>query len=210
MNGRIEHIMQESAVLYVAWKGHCVRAGFLVPAIIALAIAGCGSSSNGPATPHATPTSPGPSSTPSETNPSGITATPTYTVGKPYARFVASLCHDFATKNANGIISVLPYFQYNNGLRWGKMGDGEGTTSDPSQMKAWLASSNVHCTYFTPGQNGHGTVLATGWAQPGPSALAELDIYPDGHWKINDFTFGNQQVLYNAMQTAGPPLRFRG
>jgi hypothetical protein len=189
-----------------------VRVRSLLPMALGLLLAGCGSSSTAPpptATPQPASATPAPRGTPSGTVPTGA-PTATVTVSRTYAAFVTSLCQDFATKNADGVIKALPYYQYNSGLRWGMMGDGEGSTSDPSLMRTWLASAHVHCTFFTPDKAGHGTVLATGWTQPAPSALAEVDIYPDGHWKINDFTFGKKAVLYTAMQTAGTPLRFRG
>jgi hypothetical protein len=74
---------------------------------------------------------------------------------------VKSLCQAFQKKDSNTVIADLPYFQYNSGLRWGMMGDGEGNTSDPSTVRSWLAASNVHCDYYTPGENGHGTLLAS-------------------------------------------------
>jgi hypothetical protein len=189
-----------------------VRVRSLVPLALGLLLAGCGSSSTAPpptATPRSVPATAAPGGNPTGTVPSAA-PTATITVSRTYSAFVTSLCHDLATKNADGVIKALPYYQYNSGLRWGMMGDGEGSTSDPSLMRTWLASSHIQCTFFTPDEAGHGTVLATGWRQPASSALAELDIYPDGHWKINDFTFGKKAVLYTAMQTAGTPLRFQG
>jgi hypothetical protein len=136
--------------------------------------------------------------------------TPTYVIGKPYMNFVDSLCSAFQKKDASAVIGYLPYFQYNSGLRWGMLGDGEGNTSDPATVRTWLAASNVHCRYYTPGENGHGTLLATGWSHPGPASLVEVDIYPSGKWKINDFTFGATSTLYDAMQAAGPRIPFHG
>ncbi len=182
--------------------------------ILAACLTGCGFAGSAPS-PTATRvaqavSSPATSLTRTTSASPGATVTPTFVVGKRYLDFVKSLCQAFQKKDSNTVIADLPYFQYNSGLRWGMMGDGEGNTSDPSTVRSWLAASNVHCEYYTPGENGHGTLLASGWSQPGPSTLVEVDIYPSGKWKINDFTFGATKTLYAAMQAAGPSIAFHG
>lgn len=170
-----------------------------------LLLAGCGSPSA-----VATPTPTTAPATPAATTPPRATPTATYAVSQAYLSFVRGICRALAAKNAQAVINDLPYYQYNSGMRWGMLGDGAGTTSDPSQLRAWLANSRVRCSRYTPDTSGHGTLLAGGWTQPGPWALIELDVFPGGNWKINDFTFGRQPVLYDAMQTAGPRLPYRG
>lgn len=136
--------------------------------------------------------------------------TPTPTISPAYAAFVHTICRALAARDAGTIINSLAYYQYNNGLRYGNMGDGEGQTGDPSLMNTWLAHAHARCMYFTPDQAGHGVLLTGGWAAPNlPSSLIELDIF-NGHWKINDFTFGSQGALYTAVQTSGPILSYRG
>jgi hypothetical protein len=123
---------------------------------------------------------------------------------------VNSLCRALAGKNSKVVQADLPYYQYNSGLRWGLMGDGLGHTDDPALLNSWLSGGSPHCAAYTPDAAGHGTLLATGWGTPGPSALIELDVYPGKHWKINDFTFGSRVALRNAMQTAGPAIPYSG
>ena len=101
------------------------------------------------------------------------------------------------------------YYQYNSGLRWGMLGDGEGHTDDPSLLNTWLASARPRCLSYSAGTAGHGAVLTSGWSQPGPWSIVEMDII-NGHWKINDFTFGTQQELERAMQVVKPTLPYRG
>ncbi len=203
--------------------------------LLALVITGCGTSaaSSPTSTPAALATATArPQQLPSDTGPvpkSSATAgptgkatavvrqptavppkpVPTVAVSRDYASFTATICHSFGTHDANTIINALPYFQYNSGLRYGIMGDGEGQTADPTLLRTWLASAKVSCNYITRDVAGHGTLLASGWTQPGGWSLIELDTY-GGHWKINDFTFGDRATLYNAMQTGGPIVPFRG
>jgi len=195
--------------------------------LLALVITGCGSSmaSSPTATPpaSATPTArPQPLASATSVRPKGSTTAvvrqatavppkpvPTVAVSNDYASFTATICHSFAAHDATTIINSLPYFQYNSGLRYGTMGDGEGQTADPALVHTWLASAKVTCNFFTRDVAGHGTLLASGWTQPGGWALLDLDTY-GGHWKINDFTFGDRATLYNAMQTGGPIVPFRG
>jgi hypothetical protein len=188
-----------------------------------LILAGCGTSSGAPA--------PAPSKTAASGNPSpgarvtpapagsrtGISAphqpaappaTPVH-LGAGYAAFVRAICAAFAGRNAGIIIGLLPYYQYNSGLRYGMLGDGEGQTGDPGLMRSWLANADVRCRYVSADDHGHGTVLATGWPQAGGSALIDLDTF-SGRWKINDFTFGGHGALLQAMQTARPVLPYRG
>jgi hypothetical protein len=187
-----------------------VRRQIVIVACAAVLLAGCGSSAAPPtATPAPAPTATSPST--STTQPTaGPQASATPAVSATYRAFVTALCHDLAKKNSKGVQGDLPYYQYNSGLRWGMMGDGLGQTDDPSLMNTWLSAGNPACKAFTPDIAGHGTVLAGGWTQPGPWSLIELDVYPGKHWKINDFTFGSESVLRNAMRTAGPALPITG
>ena len=161
-------------------------------------------------TPTGTPT-PAPSPIATRVPPTATARpTPTPTISPAYAAFVRTLCSAFAARNAGAVINSLPYYQYNNGLRYGNLGDGEGQTGDPSLMNTWLAGAHVRCINFTPDVAGHGALLTAGWAKPNqPASLLELDTF-NGHWKINDFTFGSHAALYGAMQTAGPVLAYRG
>lgn len=135
------------------------------------------------------------------------TPTPKPIVGKPYAFFLGRVCHALATGNADTIISLLPYYQYNNGLRYGIPGSGEGQTADPTIMRTWLASARPHCVSYTPGILGHGAVLTAGWKKPASSSLIELDMF-NQIWKINDFTFGNRAYLEQAIHSSGPVVRY--
>lgn len=135
--------------------------------------------------------------------------TPTVTIGKPYLSFLHIVCNAFASGNANTIIDLLPYYQYNSGLRYGTLDGGEGQTADTGLMRTWLASARPHCVSFTPGIMGHGTVLTIGWKTPAPASIVELDMF-NGHWKVNDFTFANRPALEQAMKTSSPIVRYRG
>ena len=44
-----------------------------------------------------------------------------------------------ARKDSSTVTKALPYYQYNSGLRYGMLGDGEGQTGDPGSMATWLA-----------------------------------------------------------------------
>jgi hypothetical protein len=196
-------------VVVLPAKGSRVLKRLIALGGVGLLLAGCGTpGASQPPSPTPAPATAPPTAQPTATSPQPQ-PTPTVVISRTYQAFVTSMCSAFAAKNAQRIVGMLPYYQYNSGLRWGRMGDGEGYTVDPSEMNAWLAASNVRCVYFTPDDHGHGTVLARGWSNPGPWGLIELDVYPGGHWKINDFTFGRRPVLYPAMQTAGPALRYR-
>lgn len=177
-------------------------------ALLGLALSGCSSSSS--------PTSPTPTGSTAGTiakqtvSPTHVAPTPratTVAMDRGFAHTVRSLCSSFARRDASAVTRVLPYYQYNSGLRFGTLGDGEGQTGDPSLMATWLVHSHVACKFQSSGSHGHGTVLATGWPQQGGTALIELDTY-SGQWKINDFTFGPFGALFRAMQTAGPVLRY--
>ena len=135
--------------------------------------------------------------------------TPVVTVGSSYAAFIDASCHAFAAGDTNTISNELPYYQYNSGLRYGTLGDGEGQTGDPSLLGTWLQGGTVRCQYFTPDVAGHGTLLTSGWQQPGGWSLIELDTF-NGAWKINDFTFGDCASLYRAMQTSQPIVTYHG
>ena len=172
--------------------------------LLGLALSGCSSSSS-PSAPTST------STTATRTvSPTHVASTPTtVAVDQGFAQTVRSVCAAFARKDASTITRNLPYYQYNSGLRYGMLGDGEGQTGDPSLITTWLAHAHVQCKFQSSGGHGHGTVLATGWPQQGGAALVELDTY-SGRWKINDFTFGPYGALYRAMQTARPILRYAG
>lgn len=179
--------------------------------VLVLCLSGCGvlgAGSSPTVTPTSTPLPPTPAPTQTPT-PAKPRATATPVIGRDYASFVDSLCRAFARRDVNTVIGALPYYQYNSGLRYGYLGDGEGQTADPSLARIWLTSGRVRCEYFTPDASGHGVVLTRGWAVPrGPWSLVEMDIF-GGHWKINDFTFGSQGSLYRAMaSTSRPILRF--
>ncbi len=182
----------------------------LTTALLALAIAGCSPSSSPPApTPTGSTAGSGATGIPSPTR---IVRTPhpvSVAVDRGFAQVVRSLCAAFARKDPASVTRDLPYYQYNSGLRYGMLGDGEGQTGDPSLMATWLAHSSVRCALQSSGSHGHGTVLATGWPLRGGSALIEFDTYA-GRWKINDFTFGPYGALYRALQTARPIVRYAG
>jgi hypothetical protein len=173
-------------------------------ALLGLALSGCGS--------IASPSSPTETSTAATrtVSPTEVALTPTtIAVDQGFAQTVRTVCTAFSNKDAAAVTRNLPYYQYNSGLRYGVLGDGEGQTGDPSLMTTWLAHAHVQCKFQSSGSHGHGTVLATGWPQQGGTALIELDTY-SGRWKINDFTFGPFGELYRAMQTARPILRYAG
>lgn len=103
----------------------------------------------------------------------------------------------------------LMYYQYNSGLRWGMLGDGEGQTADPSLLGTWLAQARPRCISLSSGVAGHGSVLTSGWREPGPWSIIEMDVVGGG-WKINDFTFGSHGALAQAMQVGQPLLPYHG
>jgi hypothetical protein len=157
---------------------------------------------------HAIPTAnthPGTAPTTVATSAALPAATPT----AGYSAFLATTCHALATASAATISGELPYYQYNSGLRYGTLGDGEGQTGDPGLLSTWLQGSSVRCQFYTPDVAGHGTLLTSGWNQPGGWSLIELDTF-GGAWKINDFTFGDRSALYRAMQTSQPILGYHG
>ena len=173
-----------------------MRGVFVVVALSA-ALAGCASSQATAPTPTARPTA----------VKHKATATPTVKLSAAYSAFVRGLCSAFRAGNGAAIRGSLMYYQYNSGLRWGMLGDGEGHTSDPSLIDSWLAGSHVRCTSITPGVAGHGTLLTVGWSKPAAASLLDLDLI-NGHWKINDFTFAGEQVLAQAMQVGHPILPY--
>jgi hypothetical protein len=178
-----------------------------LPCILLVLVSACGSSGGVSHSPTVTATTSTVRPTAERSTPQPK-ATPTVVVTKLYAEFLAALCNAFATGDSRTIVDELPYYQYNNGLRYGWLGDGEGQTGDPSLMASWLVTSHVRCHYFTPGEGGHGTLLTSGWSLPaGPWSLVEVDQF-EGRWKINDFTFGKQQPLWQTMQINQPILRY--
>jgi hypothetical protein len=174
--------------------------------VLLVALAGCGSGNSSPP-PTLTPTAVKVAVIPTSTTAPAPTATAT--VSPAYRSFLNSICAAFGRSDAGAIINSLMYYQYNSGLRYGTLGDGEGQTGDPSLMRTWLSGRRVQCRYFTPDSAGHGTVLTAGWQSPGRWSLIELDTV-QGHWKINDFTFGNQGSLFRAMRVAGIILPYHG
>lgn len=187
--------------------------------VVALLLAACGSSHATPPKASAThvaqvPSTPAPKATRASVHPAATTApavapTPAPTASAGYTGFLASMCHAFSASDAATITNDLPYYQYNSGVRYGSLGDGEGQTGDPSILGTWLQGANVRCQFYTPDEAGHGTLLTSGWNQPGGWSLIEVDTF-NGAWKINDFTFGDRAALYHAMQTSQPILTYHG
>src|SRR5579859_1161908 len=100
---------------------------FLTTALLALAVAGC-SSSSAPTAPTATSTSVGRGVT-GTVSPTRVAPTPrpvSVAVDPGFAQAVRSLCAAFARRDAAAVTRDLPYYQYNSGLRYGMLGDGEG------------------------------------------------------------------------------------
>lgn len=172
--------------------------------LLAILLAGCATTASSTSTP--TPTSLS-TVAPTQTVPVP-SPTPTVVVGKRYASFLHIVCSALASGNAKQIIDLLPYYQYNSGLRYGTLNGGEGQTGSPSLMDTWLASARPHCVSFTPGVMGHGTVLTVGWKTPAPASIVEFDMF-NGHWKVNDFTFATRAALERAMHVSSPILRYR-
>jgi hypothetical protein len=182
----------------------------LTTTVLGLSVAGCGSTS-APTSPTSTSltTRHGATGTTSSTQVARTPRPISVAVDPGFAGAVRTLCAEFGRKDSSAVTRDLPYYQYNSGLRYGMLGDGEGQTGDPSLMATWLAKSSVRCVLQSSGSHGHGTVLATGWPLRGGSALIELDTY-SGQWKINDFTFGPYGALYRALQTVRPVVRYAG
>jgi hypothetical protein len=129
-------------------------------------------------------------------------------ISRRFSGFVRTLCTALRRRDARTIVDSLPHYQYNSGLRYGYLGDGEGQTGDPSLLGTWLAKNQVRCVYFTPDVAGHGLLLTRGWPLPsGNWSLIEMDTF-NGRWKINDFTFGRFPRLFQAMHLAHPILRY--
>lgn len=196
--------------LRLLMKGWSVRAYVMAPGLL-VGLAGCGTSGSTPSS----------SRTPVHTIAVRATAASTRHMSVPtatpqprratnqYVEFVHALCHSLVNRDAGAVTNDLPYYQYNTGLRYGMLGDGEGQTADPSVLASWLGTSKVQCKSYSTDIAGHGTILTVGWTNPGPSGLIETDLF-NGAWKINDFTFGPSGQLYRAMQTSGPILAYRG
>jgi hypothetical protein len=175
--------------------------------VVAFVLAGCGASHSASSV---TPTSPPATSTTSPaTTPAPTPHSTRVVIGAAYAVFVRNVCKAFSHGDAQTLIGDLPYYQYNSGLRYGQLGDGLGETGDPSLMRTWLSAGKPHCVRLTPDRAGHGTLLTTHWKTNAPAALLDLDTF-NGHWKINDFTFGTLAALGVAMHTSTPILAYRG
>jgi hypothetical protein len=189
-------------------KGDGLRAA--APALaLSLALAGC-ESIGGAAHPEHTRPVPTATERAVATHPATSHARPTAVrsveMSAAYRRFFVTMCGALSRHDASTIQGELPYYQYNSGLRYGTLGDGEGTTGDPVLLSTWLARGRVRCAFVTPDQDGHGTILTAGWAgAPGPWSLLEMDTF-NGSWKINDFTFGTLNALYSAMQNSAQPV----
>lgn len=182
----------------------------LAAGVLVLALAGCGSSAAPAApTPTAVATATGVPATVPGARSNATPRPAAVAVDGGFASIVRVICGALARRDAGTVTAALPYYQYNSGLRYGMLGDGEGQTGDPSLMTTWLAHSHVQCKLQSSGSHEHGTVLATGWPQPGGTALIEFDTY-SGRWKINDFTFGVYGPLARAIQTAGPIVPYTG
>lgn len=178
--------------------------GFLL-----LILAGCGTSAASPTavvTSTAVPSNQ--QTTTTKTPPPRATAT--VALSPAYMSFVRTLCRGMSAGNASVVTGRLMHYQYNSGLRWGMLGDGEGQTADPSTMTTWLSGSHVQCRSFSPNVAGHGTLLTSGWAQPAAWSLLDLDLL-NGQWVINDFTFSTGPALARAMHGVNHPiLTYRG
>src|SRR5947209_4389513 len=201
-------------------KGVSVRRTALL-LVLGLLLAACGSSRATAPTPAAThvaqaqpsPTATSAAGTPASVHPTAtsrpVSSKPRPAASSSYISLLSTTCHAFAAADANTVSNELPYYQYNSGLRYGILGDGEGQTGDPSLLGTWLQGGAVRCEYYTPDTSGHGTALASGFKQPGGWGLIEFDTF-NGVWKINDFTFGDRASLYRAMQTSQPVLVYHG
>ena len=167
-------------------------------------VALCGCSSQQSAQPTATTIVP----TTRPTTAPTPSSSPTASVDRTFLASVRALCSALSTGDAGAVANSLMHYQYNSGLRWGTLGDGEGQTSDPSLLSTWLAQARPRCVSLTTGNGGYGAVLTRGWSQPGPAAIIEMDVI-DGKWKINDFTFGSEASMARAMQVHAPVLPYR-
>ncbi len=173
-----------------------------VLAVLLVVLTGCGTSA---ASPTAVVTStPAPANQPTpKTGPARPTAT--VVVSPAYTSFLRTLCGAMTAGNAGALTGHLMHYQYNSGLRWGMLGDGEGQTADPGIMSTWLSGSHVRCRSYSPNSAGHGTLLTSGWARPGPWSLLDLDLL-NGQWVINDFTFSTGPALARAMHGVTKPI----
>lgn len=181
-------------------KGDGVR--FVLPALSCVVLTGCAATAAPAVTPVPTR---GATAAPAVTRVATArpTAPPTarpatIALDPRYLAFVGRVCSALAARNAPAVSSVLMNYQYNTGLRWGMMGDGEGQSSSPGLLGTWLQGSQVHCVSVTTDSAGHGAVLTSGWSQPAASAIIEFDRL-NGAWKINDFTFGTPAILGQAI-----------
>ncbi|HZU13627.1 MAG TPA: hypothetical protein VFB58_12375 [Chloroflexota bacterium] len=180
---------------------------FFLLLTLVVALAGCsGSASSSP--------------TPVPTRVASVRSTPTphptaIALDARYLAFVHRVCTDLAARNAAAVAALLMRYQYNSGLRWGLIGDGEGHTTSPSVLGTWLAHSRVRCISLTPDNVGHGAVLTSGWSLPSGSvvtqtaqpswAIVEFDMI-GGAWKINDWTFGSPTILQQAIHVNTPAV----
>lgn len=140
------------------------------------------------------------------------TARPTATVvpsSAAYDAFLSRVCQAFTARDAGTLRAALPYYRYNTGLRYGRLGGGEGQNGDPGLFSTWLTGATVRCASYSPDVAGHGTLLTTGWKRYGGAALIDLDTF-NGAWKFNDFTFGREAALRFVMKGAMPIIPYQG
>lgn len=175
--------------------------------------AGCGSPQAAPKTPTATAVSivmrtplrtgsaPPPKATPHTSPPPTITVALT----ADFRSFLTTLCGALSSANATTVENDLPYFEYNSGLYYGTFNQGEGQTGSPGLLQQWLPGHHVQCVEFMPAVVGHAAVVTRGWPLDGGWNLVEFDKY-NGHWKINDFTFGNARQVEYALRSTSPAV----
>jgi hypothetical protein len=181
-------------------------------ALIAVVLTACSAShSSGPALTSTSVRAPrGPTISRTVTpapKPTLVASIPTPKPSSGFVAFLGSLCQAIGSHDAGTVQNALMNYQYNTGVRYGNLGDGEGQTGDPSILNSWLGTAVIRCRYFTADIAGHGTLLTSGWPLGGGWSLIEMDVV-GGSWKINDFTFGSPSALYRAMQTSRPILTY--
>src|SRR5579872_6109662 len=116
---------------------------------VLLILAGCGANAQPAATPAPTSTATAPAVTATASPRPTPQVTPTPAASSSFRALLATLCGAFANRDATTVQAALPYYQYNSGVRYGWLGDGEGQTADPSILQTWLGQGNVNCRYLT-------------------------------------------------------------
>lgn len=182
---------------------------WLILPVGVLLLSGCNIVSSTPSGDHnTTPTSktaqPLPTPPTAHKTPAPSTPTPhRVALSSGYRRFIHSVCHGFATRNAQSIVNDLPYYQYNQGVYNGTFNRGEGQMGSTSLIGQWLSGGRVRCVRFAPSQAGHGVLVARGWPVDGGWGLVEFDKFNNA-WKINDFTFGRRGQVMHAFFSTVP------